>query len=276
MITQNKIYLPDFQALIVADSVPLFPDLDKQSRFPASFTYITLKSPPVINKGIRVPSDDKPQRRLDQFSIEPVTASGDSCLVSSAPPQSESSKAPSTNSAFKLPEEIEADIDQMTVLKEAKELLQCARKCKAPPDKIRKLKSKFNNTKRRVRRSVFFKELEAKLSKEQIAQIKHKSNKCTPDKKEEYEFVMGHIEKHADKQLTRKYPSKVLCAAIVYGQNIAFDSIEQRDLFLKCKKWASKALHGYSYRKRDAEYIRLLKLANTRTTNGMGISDLLH
>ena len=191
MITENKIYLPDFQALIVADSVPLFPDLDKQSNFPGSFTYITLTGPPVLNKGIKIPADDRPQRRLDQFSIEPMTASGNTCLVSAdhsgqqtlsfvdspAPPQPESSKAPSINSVLKLPEEIEAGIDQLTVLKEVKELLQCARKCKAPPDKIRKLKSKFNNTKRGIRRSVFFQELEAKLSREQMAQIKHESNK---------------------------------------------------------------------------------------------------
>lgn len=278
MITDNVIYLPDFQTLLVADRVPLFPDLNKQSNFPGSIPCTTLAGPKVFNKEIKTPAIDRPQHRLDQFLIKPVTASGDAGLVSaanigqqklsffdspsSAPPQSESSKVPSTNSVFKLSEEIEADIDKLSVLKEAKEHLHCARKRKAPPDKIQKLKSKFHNTKRGIRRSFFFRELEAKLSKEQVARIRNESNKCTPDIKEKHDFVMKHIAKHTDQQLTQKYTLGVLCDAIVYGQNIAFENIEQHVLFLKCKIWATNALQGYSYRKRDTEYIRLLKIAN--------------
>ena len=280
MITENNIYLPDFQALLAADVAPLSFDLDEQSTCPSSFTYKALLSPPVLPKCIKTPADDKTQRRLDQFSIKPVTASGDACLVSadhsgqqnssfvvespsSALPQSElSKKTPSTNRVSIMPEEIDADINKLTVMKEAKEHLQCARKRKAPPNKIRMLKSKFNNTKRDFRRSFILQKLEANLSKEQIAQIKNESNKCAPDKKDEHNFVMKHIKKHVDKRLTSKYTLKVLCAAIVNGQTIAIDGTEQRILFLECKKWATKALQDYSYRKRHAEYIRLLKMAN--------------
>ena len=269
--------MPDFQDLLAADVAPLSFDL---STCPSSFTYKALLSPPVLPKCIKTPADDKTQRRLDQFSIKPATASGDACLVSadhsgqqnssfvvespsSTLPQSElSKKTPSTNRVSIMPEEIDADINKLTVLKEAKDHLQCAITHKALQIRSGCLKSKLNNTKRDIRRSFILQKLEANLSREQIAQIKIESNKCAPDKKDEYNFVMMHIKKHVDKRLTPKYTLNALCAAIVNGQTIAIEGSEQRILFLECKKWATKALQNYSYRKRHAEYIRLLKMAN--------------
>lgn len=274
---ENFLIIPDFQTLIEADRVPLSYNLEEQLAFSGLFTDQIFTVPPVLNRGLKIPADDTPQRRLDQFSIKPVIPSCDPCLVSahhsshqelsflespsSAPSQSELSKTPST-SVFLQPEDIEADVEKFTPLVEAKVILQLALKNKAPLSKISKLRNRVNNAKRDARRLVLLKKLEENLSPQLITLIKNESNKCSPDKKEQHDFVMRHLEKRVDQRLTEKYTLVDLCNAIVHGKKINFEDKEKSVIFQDCKSWAKKRLSAYKCQKIHEEYIRLLQVAN--------------
>ena len=270
--------IPDFQTLLEADRVPLSYNLKEQLAFAGLFTDQIFSVPPVLNRGINFPPDVTPQRRLDQFSIKPVNLSCDACLVSahvsshqelsfleslsSAPSQSGLSKTPSTNSDFLQPEDIEADIEKFTPLVEAKVTLQLALKNKAPSNRISKLRNRVNNARRDGRRLTLVKKLEENLSPELITLIKNERNSCTPDQKEQYDFVMRHIAERLHKRLTEKYTLADLCNAIVHGKKIYFEDKEQSAIFLDCKRWAMRSFSAYKRQKLHEEYIRLLKAAN--------------
>ena len=274
---ENFLIIPDFQTLIEADRVPLSYNLDEQLAFSGLFTDQIFTVPPVLNRGLKIPADDTPQRRLDQFSIKPVIPSCDPCLVSahhsshqelsflespsSAPSQPELSKTPST-SVFLQPEDIEAEVEKFTPLVEAKAILQLALKNKAPWSKINRLRNRVNNAKRDGRRLAQLKKLEENLSPQLITLIKNERNKCNPDKKEQYDFVMRHLEKRVDKRLTKKYTLVDLCNAIVHDIEINFEDTEQRVMFRDCRSWAKRRLSAYKYQKLHEEYIRLLQVAN--------------
>lgn len=275
---ENFLIIPDFHTLIEADRVPLSYNLKEQLVFSGLFTDQIFSAPPVLNRGIEIPADDTPQRRLDQFSIKPVSPSCDACSVSahhsghqelsflespgSAPSQSELSKTPSTDSDFLQTEDIEADIEKFTPLVEAKVALQLALKDKAPQNRISKLRTRVNNARKDGRRLTLLKKLEQNLSPVLITLIKNVSNNCAPDENEQYDFVMRYIEERVHKRLTEKYTLADLCNAIVHDKKINFEDKEQSNIFLDLKKWTEARLRAYKRQKTNAEYIRLLKAAN--------------
>lgn len=77
----NLAHILDFQPLLPADIPPLFPDLETQSTFFDTSDYHLLSAPPVLYMKTVVPSDDTSQRRINEYSIKPVTPYNDVYLV---------------------------------------------------------------------------------------------------------------------------------------------------------------------------------------------------
>ena len=279
------VYMPDFRALLTADRYPLSPHLIEQSNLSPPFTYKLIPDPPVLDKEIKFPADNTSQRRLDQMPIKTVTSPGEACLVgadhsshdklsflespsSATAPQSESSMASSTGKELMPPEETGADIDKLTPLKKAELMYQLAKKRKAPLKIIKKLYNKLHNEKRKFKKSMLLKKLEAKLTPEQITQIKNKSLKCVSDYFQEYNFVMIHLTEHADKRLTKNHTLEDLCDAIVDEKNIGLEGAEY-EIFSLYKGSVKSTFSTKKCRRIHAEYIKQLTMANEITEQSM-------
>ena len=269
--------IPDLSTFLDGESLSLFPDLEMKSTIFGTSVCNLPSGPPVLNNGIITPSDDTPQRRIDQFLIKLVHPSGDVCLVSAdhisdpklsflesprpVPPQSELSKVPSTNCELMQPEDMRAAFDKLTPLEKAELQLKLAIEHDAPGDKIYTFTNKVRNEKSKANRLALLKKLEANLSQEQIAKIKTESRKRATHKSEKYDFVMRHMKEHADKQLTKNHTLESLCTAIVQHQKVAFNDVEE-DLFFDYKRRVQSTFSSRKSRKIEREYIRLLKMAN--------------
>lgn len=269
--------IPDLSTFLDDYSHPLFPDLEMESVVFGTSVCNLQPDPPVLNNGSIIPADDTSQRRMDQFSIKLVPASGDVCLMSAdhscdpklsflesprhVPFQSELNRASSTNCELMQPEDIGADFDKLTPLEKAELQLKLAIEHDAPRSKIYTYRNKFRNEKNKAKRLARLKILQANLSQEQIAKIKIKSKKCATDKNEKYDFIMGHMKEHADKQLTKNHSLESLCNAIVHRKKVDFTDVEE-ELFLDYERRVVSTFSSRKSRKVEKEYIRLLKMAN--------------
>ena len=270
--------IPDLSTFLDDYNYPLFPDLEMKPTVFGTSVYNLQSAPPVLNNGSTIPADDTSQRRMDQFSIKLVPTSGDVCLMSAdqscdpklsflksprpVPLQSELSKVPSTNCELMQPEDMGADFDKLTPLEKAELRLKLAIERDATRSEIRIFTNRFRNEQNKAKRLALLKQLEANLSQEQIAKIKIKSKKCATDKNEKYDFIMGHMKENADKQLTKNHSLESLCNAIVHRQKVAFNDVEEEDLFLDYRRRVKSTFSSRRSRKTEKEYIRLLKIAN--------------
>ena len=269
--------IPDLSTFLDGESLSLFPELEMRSTIFGTSVCNLQSDPPVLNNGSIIPADDTSQRRMDQFSIKLMPASGDVCLMSAdhssdpkllflesprpVPLQSELSKVPSINCELMQPEDMGADFDKLTPLEKAELRLKLAIEHDAPSGKIYTLTNKVRNEKVKSKRLALLKKLEANLSQEQLAKIKNKSKKCATGKNEKYDFIMRHMKEHADKQLTKNHTVESLCNAIVQRQRVAFNDVE-KDLFVNYKRCVRSTFSSSKSRKIAKEYIRLLKMAN--------------
>ena len=273
----NFAHILDLRPLLFADSPPLFPGLEMQ---PTSFdtsVYHLLSAPPVLNMETKVPADDTSQRRINEYSIKPVTPYDDVYSVAedhgshpelssfeppkSSPPESELSKAPPTNSEHMQAEEMGADIDRLTPLEQAEKRVDFALKREASRKTIRRTKVTVKYHKVRAKKKALLEKLEANLSPKQIAAIRTESEKCTSGQEDKSKVIMQHLEKHRNDPLPKKYGLEFLCNALVNDQKAIFDR-KERKLFCAYKRSITSSFCTFRSRKIHKEYIRLLTIAN--------------
>ena len=266
---------PDFSVLLLADSLPLPPDLETLPQVMVTSVRAELSSPSgYLHQYKSILTDTSPQRRIDEFSITPVPPRTNNSLVGVSrsgqenlpplqpTPQSKWTQPPPTDSESLDAEDIESDSEiYYTPLEIAEAKVHLALERNAPKKIVKSLRDKVRYERATIKKQILVSELEANLPPEQIASIRTESQKSTPSKEEKYDRVMRYLKSRPNDPLTRKYTPEGLCAAIVDNKKNAFTDLELRQFH----KFRKKVISGYSSfksRRIAKEYVRLLKEAN--------------